>query len=108
MNAPNKQSNKETPVTPQAILMPDHGTIPISLSTDRRTQPGDLSRDEAIIVSLPSSAFRVSAKAFGKNWEMIGAKGVANNDDSTDPTAVREVMSNVADTGDIRTPDNTF
>lgn len=108
MNAPKKQSNKETPATPEAILIPDHGTTPMSLNTDKRTQPGDFSLDEVVSVSPPSSAFRVSSRTFGMACDMKGAKGVANNDDITDPRAVREVISNVADTGDIRTPDNTF
>lgn len=108
MNAPKRQSNKDTPVTPQAMLMPDHGTTPMSLNTDNRTQPGDLSLGDVVNASPPSSALRVSASAFGTTCDIIGAKGVANNDDSTDPNAVRKVINNVAHTGGIRTPDSTF
>jgi hypothetical protein len=40
MNAPTAQSQTRTPVTPQAMLMPDHGTIPTRRIIERRTQTG--------------------------------------------------------------------
>ncbi len=40
MNAPTAQSQTRTPVTPQAILMPDHGTMPTRRIIERRTQVG--------------------------------------------------------------------
>lgn len=38
MNAPSMQSERGTPETPQAMLIPDHGTTPMSRKTERRTQ----------------------------------------------------------------------
>ena len=64
MKVPRKQSHKPTPRTPQATLIPDHGTIPISRKTVKRTQTGD----EALVLALvPESASKaLRAKASGR------------------------------------------
>ena len=64
MKVPRKQSLKPTPRTPQATLIPDHGTIPISRNTVKRTQTGD----EALVLALvPESASKaLRAKANGR------------------------------------------
>ena len=64
MNVPRKQSHNPTPRTPQATLIPDQGTIPISRSTVNRTQTGD----EALVLALvPESASKaLRAKANGR------------------------------------------
>jgi hypothetical protein len=42
MNAPSAQCRKATPQTPQATLMPDQGTMPISLRTANLAQGDEL------------------------------------------------------------------
>jgi hypothetical protein len=45
MKVPNMQSLRDTPQTPHAILMPDHGTTPMRRRTERRTQAAVLGFD---------------------------------------------------------------
>ena len=49
MNAPTAQSQTRTPTTPQAILMPDHGTMPTRRIIERRTQMGVLGLETPVI-----------------------------------------------------------
>jgi hypothetical protein len=45
MKVPSIESERETPQTPQAILIPDQGTTPIKRKMERRTQGDDLGED---------------------------------------------------------------
>jgi hypothetical protein len=107
MNVPNMQSQSGTAQTPQAMLMPDHGTIPMSRRIERRTQAGDVDLDVATSGS-PSKVVRVNSTARGKKWDKSGARGVARRVAQADPSVVRVVRSSVARAGEKRAPARTF
>lgn len=67
MNVPSAQSERETPQTPQAILIPDHGTTPIKRSIERRTHAADFDDDLAVEGSISLSAFPLSAERVMSN-----------------------------------------
>lgn len=110
MKAPNMQSDKETPQTPQAMLIPDHGTTPIRRRTDRRTQAEDLGLAELLRSrsESPSRALRVMSRARGKKWVRNGARGVDSKVAQAEPTIVRAVRRRVAYAGEKRAPERTF
>jgi hypothetical protein len=62
MNVPRAQSERETPHTPQAILIPDHGTTPIKRNIERRTHADDFVDGFAVEGSISLSAFPLSAE----------------------------------------------
>ena len=99
MKAPRKQSDKGTPQTPHAILIPDQGTTPMRRSIDKRTQAGDLDADPAAKSVSPSKAFRVISKARGKKRLRVGARGALRAVAITDPTVVKNVNNKVANRG---------
>lgn len=110
MKAPSMQSGRDTPQTPQAMLIPDHGTTPMRRRTESRTQAEDrglaeLSRSRS---ESPSRALRVISNARGKKWVKKGARGVANKVAQVEPTIVRAVRRIVAYAGEKRAPETTF
>ena len=110
MKAPSIQSVRDTPQTPQAIFIPDHGTTPIRRRTESRTQAEDrglteLSRSRS---ESPSRALRVMSSALGKKCDRQGARGVANTVAQTEPTVVRAVRRMVANAGENSAPETTF
>lgn len=105
INEPKKQSFNATPQTPQAILMPDHGTMPIKRSTDSRTHAGDFGFSSFV---APSIAFRVMSKARGNILTKNGASGAANRLAKIEPTVVRRVSKSVANAGENNAPASTF
>lgn len=109
------QSQIDTPQTPQAMLMPDQGTTPIRRSTERRTQAEDrgLSFSSAPegtgdASESPSSAWRVSSRAFGKKRVMRGPRGIARSVAHAEPTVVSAANKMVASPGENRAPPSTF
>lgn len=110
MNAPSMQSLMATPHTPQAMLIPDHGTTPMRRSTERRTHADDLDLDFAPRSGSesPSNALRVMSSARGKKWVRNGARGVASRVAQRDPIVVSVVRSTVANAGENRAPARTF
>ena len=114
MKAPRKQSFSDTPVNPQAMLSPDHGTTPTSRRTDKRTHAGELLVDDIwldfsdSVVADPSRAVRVIWTGRGKKRVRTGASGVASKVANTDPIDVSIVINNVANRGWKRAPARTF
>ncbi len=106
---PNMQSFIATPQTPHATLMPDHGTMPISLRIDSRTQAEDF--DFAIEESAPeppSMTLRVISSARGKTRTKNGANGAHRRLAKIEPTVVSIVNSMVAYNGENKAPASTF
>lgn len=110
MKVPKMQSERETPQTPQAILMPDQGTTPINRRTDRRTQGEDLVEAWSSFGSdeSPPSAFLVISRARGNMEERKGAKGVHSSVAHAEPIVVSTVSKMVAKAGEKRAPASTF
>lgn len=106
IKAPTAQCHRLTPQTPQAILMPDHGTTPISRSTLSRAQGED--EDEVEVEAGPSSAERVREIAEGKKRVKRGVRGVARMVESTDPSVVSNVWRRVAGSGGRSVPVKMF
>ena len=102
------QSLKATPQTPLAMLIPDHGTTPISRSTERRTQADDLLLVCVFELASPSRALRVKSRARGKKCVRKGARGVARSVANVEPTVVSAVSRRVASAGENRAPAKTF
>jgi len=97
-----------TPRTPQATLIPDQGTIPISRNTVKRTQMGD----GALVLGLdPESASKaLRAKARGRERKRVrkGESGVARTVARIDPKVVSTARNRVAKKGEKRAPARTF
>lgn len=116
--APRKQSHRGIEQTPDAMLMPDHGTTPMRRRIDKRIHAGDwlfvgwvdtrLSSEVEMTSALPCRAALVSASAFGNRWEMSGARGLARRVDKTDPSDVKRVIQMVARIGLSKTPARMF
>ena len=105
MKDPIKQSIRGTPQTPQAILMPDQGTMPMRRRIESRIHGDDFVFSE---LDAPSIAFRVRSSAFGKNLTTYGANGAARRLANIDPIVVRKVRRSVASAGENRAPARTF
>lgn len=105
INEPKKQSIMATPQTPQAMLMPDHGTMPIKRSTDSRTHADDFGVSSLV---APSMAFRVMSKARGNIFTKNGANGAASRLAKIDPNVVSRVSKSVASAGENSAPARTF
>jgi hypothetical protein len=113
MNDPSMQSVMATPHTPQAMLIPDHGTTPIRRNTERRTQADDFgfdlaSKESGLDCKSPSMALRVISRARGKKCVRNGASGVDNRVAHAEPIVVSAERSIVANTGEKRAPARTF
>lgn len=109
MNAPSMQSVKDTPHTPHAILIPDHGTTPINRNTDNRTHADERPWfDSSSVSDAPSNAFRVMSSARGKKCVRNGASGVANSVAQAEPSIVSVVSNIVAYAGENKAPPKTF
>jgi hypothetical protein len=114
MKAPKTQSPSETPQTPLAILMPDHGTTPTSRKTDKRTHADDLFLCVSVVESScglsdsPCNAVRVMSSARGKRYVKNGARGVARRVAHREPMVVSMVRKRVATTGENNAPASTF
>lgn len=110
MKPPKKQSVIATPHTPQAILMPDQGMIPISRSMERRIHGDDLFVDTLGSEPSfdPSKATRVNARARGNMLTKNGARGADRRLAKIEPTVVSTVMSKVAQSGENSAPARTF
>ena len=111
MKVPNMQSVKETPQTPQAILMPDQGTTPINRNMESLTQGADLVLESSSLVGSeesPASAFRVISSARGNMYDKKGARGAARRVAHSEPMVVRAVSMMVANAGEKRAPASTF
>jgi hypothetical protein len=106
MKVPRKQSRRETPRTPQATLIPDHGTIPINRKTVNRTQVGD----GAFVLPPESDSKMLRAKANGRGRKRVikGDNGAERSVARIDPTVVSTARSNVAKRGENRAPASTF
>lgn len=99
MKVPLTQSMTETPQTPQAMLMPDQGMIPMSRRMERRTQGEDFATEVASVISeseFPSIALRVIVSARGNTLLRNGANGADRRLANTEPIVVRAVRSRVA------------
>lgn len=93
MKVPSIQSLSDTPHTPQAMLMPDHGTTPIRRIMERRTQ----AEDRGLKLSEPPDrALRVMSKARGNRMARYGASGVESRVAHREPSVVRVVRRIVA------------
>jgi hypothetical protein len=90
MKVPNIQSLSDTPHTPQAMLMPDHGTTPIRRITERRTHGEDLGSEP------PARALRVISNARGNKMARNGASGVERRVAHREPNVVKVVRRIVA------------
>jgi len=90
------------------MLIPDHGTTPISRSTDKRTQAGALFLADVSNLASPSSALRVNSSARGKKCVRKGARGVDKIVANVDPMVVSAVSRRVASAGEKSAPANTF
>ncbi|CAG8540551.1 11835_t:CDS:2 [Acaulospora colombiana] len=119
INAPIAHWSKGTEHTPEAILMPDQGTIPMRRRTERRAhgleevEDGDLAVDdrrEAVVLvdEVPWRALRVRAMAEGKKRVMMGVSGVAKMVERTEPIVVNVVCKRVAQKGESNVPVNIF
>lgn len=106
MKVPRKQSHKPTPRTPQATLIPDQGTTPISRKTARRTHAGDV----ALVLAPESASKALRAKASGRGKKRVrkGERGAERRVASMDPMVVSTARSRVAKTGEKRAPASTF
>ena len=104
IKAPRKQSHTATPQTPHAMLIPDHGTIPMSRRIDSRTHAAEPSAFE----SSPSSTERVIASGRGMRWVRNGPRGAARMLADKDPSVVSNVRRTTARAGWKSAPDNTF
>lgn len=99
MKDPRKQSLTATPQTPQAILMPDQGTTPISRMIDRRIHGAVFDWAVEVELESPCSTFLVASNARGNQWDSKGAIGLANNEAITEPMVVSKVRRRVAHAG---------
>ena len=95
------QSTRETPQTPLAMLIPDHGTTPTRRSTERRTQAGDLGLDgdpegSGSKSESPPRALRVISNARGKSLARKGPRGAESKVAQAEPTVVSALRSTVA------------
>ena len=112
MNAPTAQSQTRTPVTPHAILMPDHGTIPTRRIIERRTQIGVLDFEVPLISGVgdgpPWRADFVSVMALGKKRMTRGPTGVARSEERRDPPVVMVAWRMVAGMGGSKIPVRMF
>lgn len=111
MKEPRKQSEMATPQTPEAMLMPDHGTTPTSRRIESLTQVEDLlfAPNDCISASAsPSKAARVISSAFGKYWVRKGASGDDSIVAQSEPIVVSRVRRSVAKAGENKAPANTF
>jgi hypothetical protein len=97
---PRKQSRIATPQTPQAMLIPDHGTTPMRRRMLSLTQAGDDDFTDAVAVGsddeVPSNACLVMSSARGIAYVRNGASGAARSVAQMEPRAVSTVMSSVA------------
>lgn len=98
INDPSMESTRGTSQTPQAMLMPDHGTTPMRRRTERRTQAGvgydDLS--EISGSAGPDKALRVISSARGKRLARNGPRGLESREAHAEPSMVRVVSRMVA------------
>lgn len=112
MKDPSMQSEIATPQTPQAMLIPDHGTTPMRRRTDNRTHADDwclvVSRSVSSESDVPSRALRVMSNAFGKKCDRYGPIGLAKRVAQADPMVVSAVNKTVANAGEKRAPASTF
>lgn len=112
MNAPTAQSQTRTPVTPQAILIPDHGTIPTRRSIERRTQMGVIGLETPLISGVegegPWRADFVRVRALGKKRTTRGPTGVARREERREPPVVMVAWRMVAGMGGRRIPVRMF
>jgi hypothetical protein len=113
MNAPTTQSETLNPVTPLAILIPDHGTMPTRRIIERRTQTGVVGGLEEPLMSEvegegPWRAYFVRMRALGKMRMMRGPTGVARREERREPPAVTVVWRMVAGMGGSKNPVRTF
>jgi len=112
MNAPTAQSQTRTPVTPQAILMPDHGTMPTRRMTERRAQTGVLGLEVPLISGvedgLPWRADFVRVMALGKKRMTRGPMGVARSEERREPPVVMVAWRMVAGMGGSKIPVRMF
>ena len=104
IKAPRKQSHTATPHTPQAMLIPDHGTTPTSRRIDKRTHAEELSAFD----SSPSSTERVMASGRGMRCVRNGASGADKALADSDPNVVSIVRSTTASAGGNSAPASTF
>ncbi len=104
IKAPRKQSHTATPQTPHAMLIPDHGTTPMSRRIDKRTHAAVLSAFE----SSPSRTERVIASGRGMRRVRNGPSGAAKTLADSDPNVVSNVRRRTARAGGKSAPDNTF
>lgn len=104
IKAPRKQSQTATPQTPQAMLMPDQGTTPMSRRIDNRTHAAERSA----LASPPSRTTRVIARGRGKNCVRNGPRGAARQLADRDPTVVSNVRSMIESAGGKSAPASTF
>lgn len=107
MNAPSMQSNRGTPETPQAILIPDQGTTPISRRTERRIH-ADCTVESGFDRDDPWRAARVMSRARGKKCERTGARGAERRVEQAEPIMVRKDRRTTARTGENKAPARTF
>ena len=112
MNAPTAQSQTRTPVTPQAILMPDHGTTPTRRIIERRTQMGVIDLETPLISGMegegPWRADFVRVRALGKKRTTRGPTGVARREERREPPVVMVAWRMVAGMGGSRIPVRMF
>jgi hypothetical protein len=112
MNAPTAQSEIRTPVTPQAILMPDHGTRPTRRIIERRTQMGVLGLETPLISGVegegPRRADFVRVRALGKKRTTRGLTGVARSEERREPPVVMVTWRMVAGMGGSKIPVRMF
>lgn len=104
IKAPRKQSHTATPHTPQAMLIPDHGTTPMRRRIDSRTHAEELSAFE----SSPSSTDRVMANGLGMRRVRNGPRGAASALADSDPNVVSNVRRITASAGGNKAPASTF
>lgn len=106
MKPPRRQSFIATPQTPQAMLIPDHGTTPTRRRIERRTHGAD--DCDFSELEFPSIALRVKSRARGKILTRNGSRGAANKLAKIDPAVVRTVRRMVAKAGEKSAPARTF
>jgi hypothetical protein len=100
INDPSMESARGTSHTPQAMLIPDHGTTPMRRRTERRTQAGvvfgDSDLPEISGSAEPDKALRVISSARGKRLVKKGPSGFESREAHADPSMVRVVSRMVA------------
>lgn len=96
INDPSMESDSGTSHTPQAMLIPDHGTTPMRRRTERRTQAGDVDLPEISGSAEPDKALRVISSARGKRLVKKGPSGFESKEAHADPSMVRVVSRMVA------------